>query len=387
MRIAFLIGSMHEGGAEGQLAALMRGLRVRGHDIRLMLLRPGGAWMEILENEGFEVHRVSVPLLRPLWNISGKARAVRSLAGTVKYLRQFDPQIFHCWLFEAEAWGALARLAGAPGLFVTTRGNMGYYKADSPWKQLAQDQYNRLTAMAVANAEAIALDALRRERNLSPSRVAVIHNGVDWQRFAQAKPARLDKEIPGWKPGHPVVLKTANLFTYKGHADLIEAWQRVHKAHPDAHLLFAGRDTETGKQLRRQIRRAGLNERVHLLGPRQDIPALLSAADLFVLASHEEGLPNAVVEATAAGLAIVATRVGGVPEAVLHHENGFLVPPRSPEELAKALVRLLEDGELRRQFGAAGQKLARERFSLERLVSDHEALYWRICRRHGVETV
>lgn len=375
LRIAMMIGSMQEGGAEGQLLELMRGLRARGHDVRLMLLHPRGALLESVMAEGIPVHGVGLPKLRPAWNPRGKIEAVRCLIRTVMYLRDFRPHVLHCFLFEAEAWGWLAKKCGAPGLFVTSRLNLGHYKSARPWKQFVQDAYNRLAVMTVANAKAVARDALRREKHLSAKSLHVIYNGVDVERFAGAPPADLAREIPALAGATHRVACVANLYAYKGYFDLLEAWRSVNERFPDAHLLCAGRDGGIAEELRRRIAAAGLEARVHLLGPRGDVPSLLRASDLFVLASHEEGQPNAVIEAAASGLAVVATAVGGTPEIVADGRTGLLVPPRDPERLAEAINELLSDTDKRQALGNRGRSLAARRFGMTRYIDEYEELY------------
>src|SRR5205823_13173952 len=125
-------------------------------------------------------------------------------------------------------------------------------------------------------------------------------------------------------------------------------------------------------------------ERAELVGARRDVPELLAAADLFVLSSRSEGLPISVLEAMAAGLPVVATNVGGMPEVVVNGETGFLVPPAEPRALAEAVGRLLLDPELRQRFGAAGRRRAERRFDVARFHRAHVRLYCRELELRGL---
>jgi glycosyltransferase involved in cell wall biosynthesis len=132
---------------------------------------------------------------------------------------------------------------------------------------------------------------------------------------------------------------------------------------PDRHLI------------EHEIDRLALRGKVELLGERRDTPELLHAADIFVLATRSESMPMSVLEAMAAGLPVVASEVGGLPEVVTEEQTGLLVPPGDPAALASAIARLLEDRELRVALGARGLERARTTFSLERFRGDHLNAY------------
>lgn len=138
-----------------------------------------------------------------------------------------------------------------------------------------------------------------------------------------------------------------------------------------------------GAQVRSRIEALRLGDHVRLLGPRDDVPALMAAADLVVHPSHEEGFSNTILEAMAAGKAVVATDVGGIPEAVEDGVTGLLVPPCSPDRLAKALLSLLEDPARARGMGDAGRRRVRETFPLAKMVGEIEDLYEEILRGGG----
>ena len=139
----------------------------------------------------------------------------------------------------------------------------------------------------------------------------------------------------------------------KGHQYLIEGIPAVLKKCPNTSFVFAGRG-QLEKELKDQVHRLGLDERVHFLGLRQDVSTILALLDVFVLPSLSEGLSMAILEAMMAGKPVIATRVGGNPEIVLDGETGFLVPPRDSQTLADKLVTLLTNKEQAAQFAARG---------------------------------
>ena len=157
---------------------------------------------------------------------------------------------------------------------------------------------------------------------------------------------------------------TVYFFPYKGHVELVKAVSRTVPVFPGTLFLLVGRDEGTLETCRTLARENGVEGSIRFLGSRTDIPDLLRASDLFVHPSHEEGFSNAILEAMAAGKAVVATNVGGVPEAVLAGETGLLVPARDPESLAEGILALLQDPEKTRTRGEAGRQRVLERFSL-----------------------
>ena len=157
----------------------------------------------------------------------------------------------------------------------------------------------------------------------------------------------------------------------------------VRDALPQVQLWIAGAGPEA-PELGRQVKELGLTGAVHFLGPRNDVPALMRRFDLFVLPSLWEGLPNAALEAMAARRAVVATAVDGTPEAVLEGSTGLLVPPRDSAALAQAIIALLADEPRRRRLGEAGRQRVESEFSMDRMVSQIEALYRAALKEAGL---
>lgn len=232
-------------------------------------------------------------------------------------------------------------------------------------------------------SEAVAASARQARLGLPLERLVVVRNGIDTACFAAAAdsllyrfPVRASLSLP---PDAPVALCVARLSPEKGVGTFLEACALLIAAKPqggsdDARFVVAG-DGPLRATLLRQRTLLGLEDHVSLLGARSDVPELLSASDVFCQPSYEEGLGLAVIEAMAAGLPVVATRVGGLPEVVRENETGLLVPPRDPPALARALEALLFDPVRARAFGEAGRARAQAHFTEAAMIAATRAVY------------
>ncbi len=310
-------------------------------------------------------------------------RAIRELA---RLLREERVAVVHAYLPAANVLGALAGVAArVPAIVVSKRG-LCHYKRGRPVLAFFENLANLAADAVLVNSDAVA-EAVRAAERFCKGKIRRVYNGIDAPSPAgpvsDAPSGAASAPDPPLPPGGAAILYVANLFPYKGHLDLVEAAAVVGAGFPGARFLLAGREEGTGPQVRSRIEARGLAEQVHLLGPRDDVPALMAAADLVVHPSHEEGFSNTILEAMAAGKAVVATAVGGIPEAVEDGATGILVPPRSPDRLAEALLCLLAEPDRARAMGEAGRRRVREHFPLSRTVREIEELYGMILPRGG----
>jgi glycosyltransferase involved in cell wall biosynthesis len=242
---------------------------------------------------------------------------------------------------------------------------------------------NERTDLVIANSEAVRQDVLHTE-GMPAEKVIVIHNGLETDRYRQPRNSSLRQSVVA--EAGPVAVVVANFIAYKGHRYFLEAWSRVVASHPHAVALLAG-DGPERPACEAIANELGISRRVRFLGTRHDVPALLAAADLLVHPSLEEGFCNAIVEAMAAGLPVVATSVGGNPEAVVDGETGYLVPPRDAAALAEAITRVWSRADGGRAMGQAGSARARTEFDVGRMVSAYETVYANLLARRGTDNV
>jgi glycosyltransferase involved in cell wall biosynthesis len=297
-------------------------------------------------------------------------RDVAGLVELVRLLRRERPDILHASSSKAGVLGRLAAaLAGVPIRIFTVHGwaFTAHSGAAARLYRSADRLVRRLTTVTVCVAEherAMGLAA----RTCSAARTIVIPNAID----ANAVPrARHDRSIP-------LLVAVGRLKAPKDFLTLVRAVALLPQE--SCECLIVGEGPERA-QLEAEIERLQLRDRVTLAGERSDVPELLAGADVFVLSSDSEGMPISVLEAMAAGLPVVASRVGGVPELVLDGETGLLVGPGNPEGLAGALRRLLADPQLRRRLGDAGHAQVREHFDLGSFRRAHVELYSRELAR------
>ena len=301
-----------------------------------------------IRERGARVHEIG---------IHGGGRMAR-LRGTYRLFRQLRPQVVHTHNPAPQVWGTIAaRLAGVPHVFHTRHGH-----ALGNLSTTTVAALSRLADAVVCVSEDLSRDHRRRCR-IPGTRILRIWNGIDTERFAWSGP-RIE----------PVAVAVCRLSPVKDIAALLQATAIVLNHLPEFRLRVAGDGPNRG-ELEALIARLGIGDSVDLLGERGDVPALLASAGLFVSSSLSEGLSLTLLEAMAAGLPVVATRVGGNPEVVTHDTTGWLVPPADPEALATALVRAWANRERWSEMGRAARERVCTDFDVRRMVHEYEALY------------
>ncbi|MCD6385084.1 glycosyltransferase [Candidatus Sumerlaeota bacterium] len=374
IKILYFIGSLQLGGAERQLAELATRLDKTRFDVEICCIAQGGPLVKFVEHHGVPVRIFNFYLVRGKLNPYSYFHLIRELWRIYRYIKKSRPDIVHAFLYTAYIVGiACARVAGVP-VTIASRRSLGYFKDNTLFKQPLENIINKFTNYVLVNSEAVKQDVLRREK-IDPQKIHLIYNGVDIQRFqhpANAGDIRTKLGIPDDCVTIGVV---ANLIPYKGHTELIESARIIKNEFPQTRFVCVGRDSGIKPKLESLIHNYHLEEMFIFTGDRTDIPELMQAFDIVALASYEEGFSNVILEAMASGKPVVATNVGGNPEAVVHGKTGLIVPPRSPQALADALLRLLKDPQLRSTLGKNGLERARKLFSIEHLIENMQNFY------------
>ncbi|MFQ5688788.1 MAG: glycosyltransferase [Gemmatimonadota bacterium] len=238
---------------------------------------------------------------------------------------------------------------------------------------LAERVLSRFADRVVGVSRHTSSDLVRYE-GIDPARVVTIHNGIDSVPYEREVDAVAKRRSLGLSPSTPVLGLGVRLTEQKGIEHLLRAMVTVRRRIPEVVLLIAGYGPLAG-DLEALAGRLGVAGCTRFLGPRLDMEELLHVFDVYVLPSLWEGFPLVLLEAMAAGCPIVATDVGGVSEAVRPGHNGLLAQPANPEALAAAILRLLEDEDLRLRFAAGGKRLLREEFRADVMARRYEELY------------
>jgi glycosyltransferase involved in cell wall biosynthesis len=308
--------------------------------------------------------------LRPVPRMQGWRGLVRMLQ-FLRELRRERPSVFHAhlnWPMACKFGLIAAALARIPAVVATEQLFVEY-----PWPlKVLVYVLQQVIASGVDRYIAVSHHVARRLHqtfDLSAPKVCVVPNSVVLAPFNRPVNAESRAKLMG-TPERPIVLTLARLDKQKGLHYLLEAAALV----PEAMFVLAGEGPER-PALEAQTRALDLNHRVIFLGYRDDVGDLLASCDLFVLPSLFEGLPLSVLEAMAAGKAVVATAIGGTDEAIVHGETGLLVPPADPVALARAIRTAVSDPVLSQRLGAAGRARAQQEFAAETMVRRITEIY------------
>ena len=343
-------------GGERQVLELMRRQRGRGDDPHLAAPR-GSALLSRAVSEGFPGHAVP---MRGAWDVP----SALALARLHRLLR---PDVVHWHAARAHALGAIAALLAPGPARVLTR------RVDFPVRGSVGSRllYGLRRDATIAISEGVR-DALARS-GLDPARIRVVRSGIDLTPYAAPFDRAVLRAAIGIQEGDFLVLQVAALAPHKSQRDLLAAARAVIDRRPEALVWIAG-EGALRDELERQHEKLRLGDRVRLLGFRDDVPDLLRAADLFCVSSYLEGMGTATLDAMAAGLPVVATRVGGIPEIVENGVTGLLVPRRDPAALAEAILTLADQPALRRAMGDRARERVRV-FSADRTEEETRRVY------------
>lgn len=367
--VLYLLPTLMTGGLERMVVSLATGLDAARFAPRILCFERPGPFAEIARNGGVPV---DIDLRRPGYL---DVRFVRHLAAR---LAADPPDLVHAHNSTALVYGAFAaRLAGGVPLVYTEHDRTF---PGAPQNRVLHFAAGRMATRIVTVAEWLRR-ALMRHEGFDRERLDVIPNGIDAAPFLAPVDRIAARRALDLSPDAPVVACVARLAMVKNHDALLRAWRRIADVWPDATLLLVG-DGPRRDALRELAGRLSLGVRhLQFLGDRHDVPAILAAADLHVLASRSEGMSLTLLEAMAAGKASVATAVGGNPEVIEDGRTGLLVESGDVHALASAVGTLLQDRSRAARMGAEAREVFQRRFTLDAMIRAYERVYEEVAAR------
>ena len=369
-RVLFVITGLGWGGAESQVIDLARGFQARGWNVMVATLLRHAPRRDVLRHAGIEVRTLGMK--RGIPNPWALFRLVR-------IVREFRPTVVHAHMVHANLLARLARLMVDMPVLITSAHSV---HEGARWRYIAYRVTDRLTDLTTNVSHAAVQSSIARGA-CSPDRIRFMPNGIDLDRFKPDESLRTTTRNVLNVTERFVWVAIGRLEEPKDYPNMLRAFAQV-VTHPNNPVLLIVGTGPLENELKSYAGTLGLTDAVRFLGTRTDIPALLSAADAFVMSSAWEGLPIVLLEAAASALPIVATNVGGNSQIVADGESGVIGEPRNSVALGKAMLRImsLTDQE-RRNMGALGARMVRETYEISNVVMDWEALYTDILKQKG----
>ena len=304
-------------------------------------------------------------------------------------IEDLEPDILHAHHYSPFFYGLFGALLARrrrkgpmPRLVFTEHGIE--YPFRRRWKRCLLNPLLLRMADEVTTIARHTRNNLAKYENYPPDRVRVLYNGIDVGAYSGGKSREAARDFLGLSPRNQIIGVVARLDPVKNHPMLLRAFREVSDRFPGTRLMIIG-EGPARTDIEALVDRMQLRSRVLFLGARRDVADIIRAMDIFALPSFSEGMSVTLLEAMAAELPVVATRVGGNDEVVVDGETGFLVPDDDARTMANRLMALLENDRLRRKMGSAGRKRVEAVFSVERMVDRYAALYEGTLRRFVVE--
>lgn len=378
MRLLFVIDSLGGSGAEHSTAAMLPWLREQGHELEVATLYDAGFGDEDrLRDAGFDVRPLAAD------RFVGRVRALR------QRIREFEPDVIHTALFNSDMIGRIASYRSGAAV-VSSLVNTPYdpgRRADPAvraWKIRILQAVDAATIRCFVDrlhaVSAGVADANSRALRFPVDRIDVAERGRSRHQFGEPSPARRERvrASMGIAETTAVVLAVGRQEHQKAHVDLIAATTSLQDLVPDVAVMIAGREGNASSEIARALATHPRAARaVTLLGHRHDVPDLIAAADVLVIASLYEGTAGVALEAMALECPVICTRVAGVDGILRHGDNAVLVPVSNPPELAAAIAGLLADPGRRQRMVDVGRREFDERFTIEAAAARIEHVYQR----------
>ena len=369
-RILFISTTTHVGGAEKILSAIAKHLHQNRVNVAVCSLKSKGPYGDHLESLGIPVYSFDIESDS---GFRGLLTYLFSISSLVRQIRYFRPQIVHAFLFRANL---LARIAASLCRVSINISSIRIIENDRPFYFFLDRLTSFLVTQYLAVSERVKEVTCKRS-HIDTERIRVIRNGIDLSLFDSSGQSENHSGSAlqfGIGPQSIVCGTVARLHHQKGIRNLINAFVLLRTEFPNLKLLLVG-DGPERSNLANQAAALGVSQSVIFAGQKDSPVHCLKLMNIFVLPSLYEGFPNALLEAMAAHVPVVASDVGGISELVRHEENGLLVPPGNPSILAEAIRTLLLNPEKARLMATSAYDRIRKEFSLEGMLKEYDDLY------------
>jgi len=365
MKILMLSTSLGLGGADREVIRLATNLKKRGHDVKMLSMVALGLMGYEAIAQGMDVETLAMPPGIP---------DVRVLPKLVRLINCWKPDILHSHMIHANILARTLRTF-TPNLpvLVATAHNVDESEGER-WRDVAY-RVTDFLCNVTTNVTQAGVERYIKMGLVPKHKIRFIPNSVDGEKFSPQSKLRVETRDALALGNRFTWLAVGRFYPQKDYATMIRSFAILQQQQPQSILTIAG-EGELQSSIHELATQLGLQSAIKFLGPRQDIAALMNAADAHVMSSAWEGMPLVLLEAASTGLPIVATDVGGVRETLIAGESGFLTPAGNPEALAAAMQQLMQLSEPKRiRMGQTGRTFVTENYSADRITTQWEETY------------
>jgi glycosyltransferase involved in cell wall biosynthesis len=379
--ILIIQGSLEIGGTEIHMSRILPHLVQSGWIITIFLISCRGPLANGLEQDGIKLIGPGAKLYTPSSNfILRGIKIIQTFIVLTIYLIKNRPSIVHSFLPEAYVVGGLCAWWTCSKRFIMSRRSLNYYQKSHTILHQFELLLHSRTSYFLANSKAVELDLQNEGADLD--KIQCIYNAIN-VKDVETKLKKYNKSDVRKKynlsDNSLVLIKVANLISYKGHVDLLNVLATIGDDLPnDWCLLCAGRDDGLLPRLKAIAEENQISHHIRWLGEVDDIFELLAASDIGLLCSHEEGFPNVILEYMSAGLPVIASNAGGIPEIITHDESGKIFTVHNLHQLASFVIELCNDRDQRIELGHAGKEQVASIFTEEKCVREYLQMYERL---------
>ena len=375
--ILFVSGTLEIGGTEKHLSLILPELVKKNFVVSIFIIGSPGALAPLIEQSGVKVH---VPLgIRTIEKFPKKIKTfllVMSSLLTLKFIIfTKKPHILHMFLPLSYLVGGLVAKFSKIPFTIMSRRSRNHYMTKHKISKYIELYLHKSTDLLLANSQEVIADLICE--GAKTDQLKLIHNGIKLIGKTQYRNFRTQQRLKmGIVETKIVLIVIANIYEYKGYDDIIEAIENLpDRLRDQVVLLSLGEDRGYKEVLDKKLRLSEIESDIRFIGSVSDVIPYLAAADIGILASHEEGFSNAILDYMSASLPVIATNVGGNMEAVEHERSGFIIEPRDSQDLSKRLEYLCRCKEVRVAMGAQARIDVERHFSVDKCVAEYHKIY------------